>query len=349
VIVKLGFPGSIAGFDIDTTYFTGDYAQYASVDACFLPEDQASKVSDATTEWTEILPKVSLQQHSPHLFGLSDVGKVYTHVRLRIYPDGGVARFRVYGSVEPAWPENIHQQQVDLAFVGHGGRVVAASNEFGGSSNNLVLPGRGMNVADGWETKRASGTGHADWVIVKLGAAGHLEKAEVDTNHFKGNFPDSIELHACNTTKDDPSRDANVAWFQLLGEQKISGHTQNVFHVDAADRVFTHVKITIHPDGGVQRLRLYGRKAAEVVPAEPLTVTTEEAVQVKVKKEVVEEVAPVVAEEEEDASRSIKPSTATTPGAKKKRKEGSGFAMDTDDQLSQTSSVGGKKKRGTKA
>jgi allantoicase len=103
-IVKLGFAGNILGFDIDTSHFTGNQAPAASVEATFCPEGD---VQAKDVEWTQVLPKVDLPPTCHNYFLLNNPdGKVYTHVRLNNIPDGGIARFRVYGTVKPIWPKN---------------------------------------------------------------------------------------------------------------------------------------------------------------------------------------------------------------------------------------------------
>ena len=128
----------------------------------------------------------------------------WTHLRLNIYPDGGVARFRVYGEVRPDWQQVTDHQIIDLVAVENGGRVISCNDMFFSSKDNLIMPGRGINMGDGWETKRRRGPGH-DWAILKLGKAGFIEQIEVDTHHFKGNYPDrfSIESIFAPDAKDD--------------------------------------------------------------------------------------------------------------------------------------------------
>ncbi len=132
-------------------------------------------------------------------------GRRFTHLRLKIYPDGGVARLRVYGEVVPDWPRLARRGEVDLAAVEHGGLVLAASDMFFGHRHNMIMPGRARDMSDGWETKRRRGPGH-DWAVVKLGARGRVRRVEVDTAHFKGNFPESCSLEACDARGADDSR-----------------------------------------------------------------------------------------------------------------------------------------------
>ncbi|RKP06765.1 allantoicase [Thamnocephalis sphaerospora] len=259
VIIKLGFAGSIAGFDIDTGHFNGNQAPVAAIDACFVDEETLKQGGNIDFPWEEILPKVDLGPAAKHFFLFDVPTGVCNFVRLRIFPDGGVGRLRVYGAVRPVWPLTAGKQLLDLAFVGNGGRVVACSDQHYTPASNLTLPGRGQNMGDGWETKRSRVASHCDWSIIRLGNAGRLEKCEIDTHHYKGNYPESVELDACYSILDDPSTDPECAWFQILPRQKMSAHQQHHFSLDLRDRVFTHVRMTIYPDGGVMRLRVYGR------------------------------------------------------------------------------------------
>jgi len=192
-IVRLGLQGTIEGLNIDTSNFTGNYAPSASVDACFVTEGQ-----DPTddTLWTEILNSEALQGDSHHLFAIND-GEVYTHVRLNIYPDGGVARLRVYGKPSINWENIAADQEIDLAATVNGGRAIACNDEHFGVMGNLLNPGRGVNMGDGWETARRRTPGN-DWVIIALGHKGTVNNIEIDTAHFKGNFPDSVNIQAAN-------------------------------------------------------------------------------------------------------------------------------------------------------
>ena len=185
-----------------------------------------------------------------------------THVRLDIFPDGGVARLRVYGTVAPDW-ERLKRSgaDVDLAAVENGGLVISCSDMFFGHRHNLIMPGRATNMSDGWETKRRRGPGH-DWAIIKLGRPGLIRSIEVDTSHFKGNFPESCSLEACNAEdlSEDKLTDLSIAWTNLLPRTKLQAHTRHYFDQELLDTgVATHLRFNIFPDGGVSRLRVYGK------------------------------------------------------------------------------------------
>ncbi|KAJ1971650.1 Allantoicase [Dimargaris xerosporica] len=261
VIIKLAFPGIIAGFDIDTAHFTGNHAPVASVDACFV-DDTTVKSPDCP--WEELLPKVDLGPSSRHLLALwNPPAKPVNYVRLNIYPDGGVARFKVYGTVKPDWSRKTTADQLDLASVGNGGRAVACSNQYFSTMSNLLLPGRGTTMKDGWETRRSRKPNHSDWVTVKLGATGYLDQAEIDTYQFKGNYPQAASLQACYSLLDNPDEDSDCFWFQVLSKSPLEAHQLHYFNLDLADEPFTHVRLNIYPDGGIKRLRIKGRRCTE--------------------------------------------------------------------------------------
>jgi allantoicase len=251
-IVRLGVPGVVHGVDIDTSHFTGNFPPEASIDACVSEAD----VPDG--DWTGILGRSALAGDAHHWFEI-DSDAVWTHLRLNLYPDGGVARLRVYGEVRPELSQT--DGIVDLAALENGGRAIACSDEHFGSMHQLLLAGRGRDMGDGWETARRRGPGN-DWVIVALGHAGSVDKVVVDTAHFKGNYPDRVSLEAAAFDDHEAAVAAGAAWRTLLPEAKLEADCRHEF----ADEIqpvgpVTHVRMCIYPDGGVSRLRVYGRIA----------------------------------------------------------------------------------------
>jgi len=184
-----------------------------------------------------------------------------THLRFRIFPDGGVARLRVYGEVLPDWDQLKRAGgQIDLAAAENGALVLSCSDMFFGHRHNLIMPGRAANMSDGWETKRRRGPGH-DWVIIKLARPGQVHRVEVDTAHFKGNFPESCSLEACDAeeVKTNDLTDLSVPWASVLPRAKLQAHTRHFFDQELLDAgVASHLRFNIFPDGGVSRLRVYG-------------------------------------------------------------------------------------------
>lgn len=257
-IIRLGLPGVIHGIVVDTSFFKGNYPEQCSLEACTLPgSPDIVQLTSETTAWTEILPVSQLKGDSQNPFAVNNDQR-FTHLRFKIYPDGGVARLRVYGEVVPDW-DGIRGigGQVDLAAVENGGLVLSCSDMFFGHRHNLIMPGRALNMSDGWETKRRRGPGY-DWVIIKLGAAGDIERLEVDTSWFKGNFPDSCSLESCNAVSgsiEDPA----LVWRAVLNQTKLQAHTRHFFADELSDvGAASHVRFNIFPDGGVSRLRIYG-------------------------------------------------------------------------------------------
>ncbi|MBB1605686.1 MULTISPECIES: allantoicase [Pseudomonas] len=257
-VIRLGVPGSIKGVDIDTSFFTGNFPPSASLDGCFVAEGDPSD----DTQWTEVLSSVELQGNSHHYHEISDE-RPYTHLRLNIYPDGGVARLRVYGIPFRDWAKQNPDEQVDLAAALNGGRALACSDEHFGRMSNILNPGRGVNMGDGWETGRRRTPGN-DWVIVALGHAGIVEKIVVDTLHFKGNYPESCNIQAAFVKGGTDSQIAtqSLYWRELLPSQKLQMHNEHTFIEQIKELgPITHVRLNIFPDGGVSRLRLFGKVA----------------------------------------------------------------------------------------
>jgi allantoicase len=251
-IIRLGVPGFVRGVDIDTRHFTGNFPPQASIDACVSDEDVPE------SGWTEIVPRTDIAGDQHNFVAVSDTN-VWTHLRLNIYPDGGVARLRVYGEVRADF--EVTGGVVDLFALKNGGRALAASDEHYGSMHNLNLPGRGDNLGDGWETERRRVPGN-DWVIVALGRPGIVERVEVDTAHFKGNYPDRVSVEAALFEHHHQATVDSDRWKTLLPETKVSMDQQHYFETELEDvGPVSHVRMSIYPDGGVSRLRIFGRVA----------------------------------------------------------------------------------------
>jgi len=206
--------------------------------------------------WFPILDMSPLGPSAQHFFAIKNDKRI-THVRLNIFPDGGVARFRVYGECIPIF---LTSTSIDLASVENGGQVIACSDQHFGSRHNLINPGRGENMGDGWETKRRRGPGF-DWIIVKLGAPCEIERIEVDTNFFKGNYPDSCSIDVVNLPTSSGAQ-ISLNWVEFLKKSKLQASSIHTFKEDTfikVNFVVTHVRLNIYPDGGVQRLRVIGK------------------------------------------------------------------------------------------
>ena len=251
-IIRLGVPGIVRGVDIDTSYFTGNFPPQASIDACVSDEDVPE------SGWTEIVARTNLEGDAHHFVPVSD-RSTWSHLRLNIFPDGGVARLRVYGEVQAEFEAD--GGVVDLLALKNGGRALAASDEHYGSMHNLNLPGRGVNMGDGWETARRRGPGN-DWVIAALGRVGVVERVEVDTAHFKGNYPERVSVEAALFASHDEATADSERWQTLLPESKLAMDQQHYFDKELRGLgPVSHVRMSIYPDGGVSRLRVFGRVA----------------------------------------------------------------------------------------
>ena len=261
-ILRLGLPGVLRGVDIDTAHFLGNHPPYASLDALEWHGPGDDPPPDTKLPWRPVLPRSPLDPGSHNLFTLRG-SKRRTHLRLNIYPDGGVARLRVYGEVRPDLEALRQQRRIELAAVAHGGRAVACSDMFFSRMDNLLLPGPARHMGDGWETRRRRGPGH-DWVIIRLAGPGLVERLEVDTSWFKGNYPESLSIDACHAPPEpiDQLTWDRADWKEVVPRQKLRPDTVHSFREEILDSgPWDHVRLNIHPDGGIARLRVWGRLA----------------------------------------------------------------------------------------
>ncbi|QDL90704.1 allantoicase [Paroceanicella profunda] len=256
-IIRLGGPGRIAGVDFDTSHFTGNYPRAASLWAAegpTPPEDDAG--------WTEIVPATTLSGNA-HTFAEAVTDGAWTHLRLNIFPDGGMARLRVYGDPLPDW-EAAGSGVVELSALRNGGRVLGYNDAHYGDVWALLSEGRPVNMGDGWETRRRREPGN-DWLILALGAPGIIEKVEIDTGHYRGNYPDRAGLQAAEVRfgTDDSIITQSMFWPTLLEPQKMHPAEIHTFGAEALNAIgtVTHLKLNIFPDGGIGRLRIWGRRA----------------------------------------------------------------------------------------
>jgi allantoicase len=262
-IVRLGLPGIIRGVTVDTSFFKGNYPERFSLEGCDLGGRTPHKIEKkrlkaAETRWVELIPETMLQGDAQNSVPVNAEGP-FTHLRLNIFPDGGVARLRVHGEVVPD-EKQVSGREIDLVAVENGGSVAASSDQFFGAPRNLLMPGRAKNMGDGWETKRRRGPGH-DWVALKLGVPGIIRRIEVDTMHFKGNFPESCSMEACYApgAASEAFLAAPHAWKELLPKTKLKANHRHVLKNLRDIGVASHVRFHIYPDGGVSRLRIFGR------------------------------------------------------------------------------------------
>jgi allantoicase len=261
-VVRLGIPGLVRRVVVDTAFFRGNFPAQCSVDACFVDEVPSLSWLANEAPWQNMVQRTDLQGDCKNAVEVSSSHRV-SHLRLNIFPDGGVARLRVHGEAAPDWKELASRGQVDLAALENGGVALSCSDMFFSDRNNLLRPGLSTHMGDGWETKRRRGPGH-DWVVVKLGHPGVIERVVVDTSHFKGNAPASCDLDFAtdpSASVDDLGRREEL-WTPLSARRPLIPDNVHEFRVDSRAQAATHVRLRIHPDGGVARLRVFGRVAS---------------------------------------------------------------------------------------
>jgi allantoicase len=276
-ILRLGLPGVLRGIIVDTSHFGDTFPERCSIEGCVAAlETDVDKLLSPSMRWVEIVPPTPLQGNVENAFVLDNPHR-FTHLRLRIYPDGGVARLRAHGEVIPSFSRAVDLDRamtgdggsavigVDLAAAGSGGKVLECSGTQAGSRHHLIMPGLAARMDDGWETPRRRGPG-SDWALLELGAAGVISRVEVDTDHFKGSHPEACSLEGCDAAGaalSDLTSPARI-WRTILPRSPLQGHARHVFvgEVRRAGAV-THVRFNIHPDGGVSRLRVIGAVSGE--------------------------------------------------------------------------------------
>jgi len=261
-IIRLGIPGAIRAVTVDTTHFRGNHPAACSLDAAQLSGTLgggARALRALDDAFVEVLPRSPLAGHTENEFAVASDARS-THVRLKIYPDGGVARLRVWGEARPDWRRIAGARRaIDLVAVEHGGAPLATSDQFFSAPLNLIMPGPSRDMGDGWETRRRRGPGH-DWVVLRLGRRGVVERVDLDTTHFKGNFPESASLEGCDVagTGAPPADDAG--WRELVPRTRLRANARHRLGVTRGKSgPVTHVRLNIFPDGGVARLRVWGR------------------------------------------------------------------------------------------
>jgi allantoicase len=264
-IVRLGVRGIVREIVIDTSHFRGNHPESAAVEAARLDVEPA-RWEDGDVEWSELLPRSPLAGDSANRFPVSDE-RSWTHVRLSIFPDGGVARLRIHGEATPDWERlsrEAGREGIEVAAIPRGGIVLACSDAFFGIPSHLLLPDASRGMWDGWETRRRRGPGH-DWVVVRLGRRCRIERLEIDTRHFKGNYPESARVESIDATGASAGAllTDGASWRELVPQTPLRADVAHVFVApDLTPTVASHVRLSIFPDGGVARLRVWGEPLA---------------------------------------------------------------------------------------
>ena len=256
-VLRLGIPGKVHRVVVDTAFFRGNYPASCSIDGCSVDEVPSLPWLAHEAPWQLMVPKTPLLGDSKNTIEVS-AGLRVSHLRLNIFPDGGVARLRVLGVAAPDWKDLASRGQVDLAALENGGVALSCSDMFFSDRNNLLRPGFSTHMGDGWETKRRRGPGH-DWVVVKLGHAGLIERVVVDTSHFKGNAPADLDFASDSAATASELGVRDELRTPLTSRRPLIPDNVHELRVDAQGRAATHVRLRIYPDGGVARLRVFGR------------------------------------------------------------------------------------------
>ena len=254
LILKLGKPGRIFNVDIDTTHFNGNQPTYASVDGCF-----SKNKPNKNTKWFKVFSKKKLGPNKNHNFA-SKNRSIFNYIRLNIFPDGGVARIRLYGKINME-KINLNKKNINLTSVLNGASIIGCNNEHFGRAENIIAPGKAKNMGDGWETRRSRGK-NFDWLIIKFGKSGLIKKLEIDTHHFKGNYPDTCSIQTANIVKNVSNNFIvrnSKKWKYILNKSKLSANKKHVFKKFLLRRNKENLlRINIYPDGGISRIRAFG-------------------------------------------------------------------------------------------
>jgi len=256
-ILKLGSAGIISKIEIDTSYFTGNFPPFFSLEGIY-SETEPNKDSN----WKSLIAKTNLVGDCKNNFELN-LKEKFNFVRLQIFPDGGVARIRLFGEVKYNWDRFNNEEIIELSSLKLGGSILAYNNAHYGDVSALLSEGRGKTMGDGWETRRRREPGN-DWIIIKLAQKGIIEKIEIDTAHFKGNYPDRASIQAISIDKNITTKDliqSSENWDVILDETKLTADNIHEYEINSNSKAeATHIRLNIYPDGGVSRLRIFGKK-----------------------------------------------------------------------------------------
>ncbi|MDA9674330.1 allantoicase [Alphaproteobacteria bacterium] len=256
-ILKLGSSGIISKIEIDTSYFTGNFPPFFSLEGIY-SKTEPNKDSN----WKSLIAKTNLVGDCKNNFELN-LKEKFNFVKLQIFPDGGVARIRLFGEVKYNWDRFNNEEIIELSSLKLGGSILAYNNAHYGDVSALLSEGRGKTMGDGWETRRRREPGN-DWIIIKLAQKGNIEKIEIDTAHFKGNYPDRASIQAISIDKNITTKDliqSSENWNVILDETKLTADNIHEYEINSNSKAeATHIRLNIYPDGGVSRLRIFGKK-----------------------------------------------------------------------------------------
>ena len=255
LILKLGKTGRIYKVDIDTSYFSGNHPSKVSLEACYSKKE----LPDKNSKWITILKKTPTKANSHHIFKIKNKS-IFSHVKLNIFPDGGVARLRIYGSMDVK--KKFGKKTFNLTSVLNGATPIVCNNEHFGRAENILAPGIGKNMGDGWETRRSRGK-NVDWLIIKCAVPGKINNIQIDTHHFKGNYPDKCSIQGAYIDKKISSKSIinnSKKWKFLLNKVKLFANKKHNFkNKSMKNYKINYIKINIFPDGGISRIRAFGK------------------------------------------------------------------------------------------
>ena len=255
LIIKLGKSGSINKVDVDTSHFNGNQPSMISLEGCY---SKSKNIKDL--KWKTLIDKKKTKANSHHMFKSSSKS-IFTHIKLNIFPDGGVARLRLYGSISKE-NNKFGNKTINLASLLNGASVIACNNEHFGKAENILAPGKAKNMGDGWETRRRRNKGF-DWLILNPINGKKIDKIEISTHHFKGNFPSHCSLQAAfvpNKKSSSSIIKSSVKWKFLLNKVNLSANKTHVFkNILMKNDKINFIKINIFPDGGISRFKIFGK------------------------------------------------------------------------------------------
>ncbi len=255
LIIHLGKKGIISKINIDTTHFNGNQPSFASIEACCDKKNIPTK----ETKWKTILNKKKIKPNGHNIFSTNN-RSVFTHIKLNIFPDGGIARLRLYGEIATD-KISFGKKIINLSSLLNGASIIACNNEHFGKAENILAPGKSKNMGDGWETRRSRGK-NFDWIILKC-VSGQINNIQIDTHHFKGNYPDmcSVQATYLNGKKNAKSIiSKSKKWKTILNKTKLYAHRKhNFYNKVMKNNKINYIRINIFPDGGISRVRIFGK------------------------------------------------------------------------------------------
>ena len=253
-ILRLGVPGILESLELETD---DDRPTHILLEGCSAPH---TCPVDKLKDWETLVSKSVLEDSSSHRFAITS-GKRYTHLRLSIFPDGSITRLRALGHPVPAWmaPGGAPPGSLDLAAVANGAELNDWSDSRSGVPTSLIYPGSRSDKTPGWTTRRRRQSGH-EWVTIRLGAAGRVVGVTFDTEGLEGDIPAKVSLEGSSAEKVP----AEGEWQGVLPAVPALPNTEHHFSAEVEDNSdIRWVRLKLHPDGGMTRLRVWGELSPE--------------------------------------------------------------------------------------